>query len=111
MKTPKDWMEDIVTDHDLLQGVKAALESDRSIGHVGSVDVSAVRQCARGLSASTVDSDWNDVHSRDEPERHHHGREEVIDRVWPIQPGSRVAKSESDNAMTRRVEASVGRCR
>ena len=41
MKTPKDWMEDIVTDHDLLKGARAALESDRSIGHVGSVDVSA----------------------------------------------------------------------
>jgi osmotically-inducible protein OsmY len=41
MKTPKEWMEDIVTDHDLVQGARTALENDRSIGHVGSVDVSA----------------------------------------------------------------------
>ena len=41
MKDPKEWIEDIVTDHDLVQNVKTALEYDRSIGHVGSVDVSA----------------------------------------------------------------------
>ena len=41
MKTPKGWMEDIVTDHDLVQGARTALEDNRSIGHVGSVDVRA----------------------------------------------------------------------
>lgn len=41
MKNPKEWIEDIVTDHDLVQNAKTALEYDRSIGHVGSVDVSA----------------------------------------------------------------------
>jgi osmotically-inducible protein OsmY len=34
-------MDDIVTDHDLVQGARTALESNRSIGHVGSVEVSA----------------------------------------------------------------------
>ena len=41
MKTPKGRIEEIVADHDLVQNAKTALDDDRSIGHVGSVDVSA----------------------------------------------------------------------
>jgi len=41
MKTPRGWMDGIVTDYDLVQGARRALENDRSIGRVGSVDVGA----------------------------------------------------------------------
>lgn len=39
MKSPNEWLDGIITDHDLDETVRTALEHDRSIGQVGSVDV------------------------------------------------------------------------
>ena len=62
MKTPREWMQEIVTDHDLVQNARTALEYDRSIGHVGSVDVSADDGVV--TIAGTVFSRAQKVHSR-----------------------------------------------
>lgn len=41
MKTPKEWMEEVVTDYHLVENARAALEYDPSVGHAGSVEVNA----------------------------------------------------------------------